>query len=122
MLLTALNKVFVASALICAMGATSAATTETHKNPFSLFASQSHALPVAIASSGSFNDVLKFAKYRVAPVIGTDNADNADNTEYSKFSMTLPRVPEPEPETYAMLLLGLGLMGVIARRRTQGDV
>jgi len=119
MLLTALNKVFVASALICAMGATSAATTETHKNPFSLFASQAHALPVAIASSGSFNDVLKFAKYRVAPVIGTDNADNA---EYSKFSMTLPRVPEPEPETYAMLLLGLGLMGVIARRRKQGDV
>ncbi len=118
MLLTALNKVFVASALICAMGATSAATTGTHKDPFSLFASQAHTLPVAIASSGSFNDVLTFAKYRVEPVIGTDSA------EYSKFSMTPPRVPEtePEPETYAMLLLGLGLMGVIARRRKQGDV
>jgi hypothetical protein len=25
--------------------------------------------------------------------------------------------PVPEPETYAMLLAGLGLMGVVARRR-----
>ena len=28
-------------------------------------------------------------------------------------------VPVPEPETYAMMLAGLGLMGVVARRRTR---
>lgn len=28
-------------------------------------------------------------------------------------------LPVPEPETYAMLLAGLGLMGVVARRRSQ---
>jgi hypothetical protein len=28
-------------------------------------------------------------------------------------------VPIPEPETYAMLLAGLGLLGVVARRRKQ---
>ena len=31
----------------------------------------------------------------------------------------LPFVPVPEPETYAMMLAGLGLMGFIARRRKQ---
>jgi len=31
----------------------------------------------------------------------------------------LPFVPVPEPETYAMLLAGLGLMGFVARRRKQ---
>lgn len=29
--------------------------------------------------------------------------------------------PVPEPETYAMLMAGLGLMGVVARRRKQGS-
>jgi len=28
--------------------------------------------------------------------------------------------PVPEPETYAMFLAGLGLIGFIARRRNQG--
>jgi hypothetical protein len=28
----------------------------------------------------------------------------------------------PEPETYAMLLAGLGLMGFVARRRKQKEV
>jgi hypothetical protein len=28
--------------------------------------------------------------------------------------------PVPEPETYAMMLAGLGLLGVVARRRKQG--
>ena len=29
--------------------------------------------------------------------------------------------PVPEPETYAMLLAGLGLMGAVARRRRQAS-
>jgi hypothetical protein len=28
-------------------------------------------------------------------------------------------VPVPEPESYAMLLAGLGLLGVVARRRAR---
>lgn len=35
------------------------------------------------------------------------------------FSVTAPTLPVPEPETYAMLLAGLGVMGVIARRRNK---
>lgn len=31
-----------------------------------------------------------------------------------------PTAPIPEPETYAMMLAGLGLMGFVARRRKQG--
>jgi hypothetical protein len=31
----------------------------------------------------------------------------------------LPPTSVPEPETYAMLLAGLGLMGFVARRRKQ---
>jgi hypothetical protein len=34
---------------------------------------------------------------------------------------TITLAPVPEPETYAMLLAGLGLMGVIARRRKAGS-
>ncbi|MGV7208705.1 collagen-binding domain-containing protein [Oxalobacteraceae bacterium A2-2] len=33
------------------------------------------------------------------------------------FTGTIPAAPVPEPETYAMLLGGLGLMGLMARRR-----
>lgn len=35
------------------------------------------------------------------------------------FTGTIPTAAVPEPETYAMLLAGLGLMGMVARRRRQ---
>ncbi len=35
----------------------------------------------------------------------------------SLLSQTLPVSPVPEPETYAMLLAGLGLMGAVVKRR-----
>lgn len=34
-----------------------------------------------------------------------------------KYTLSYTLAPVPEPETYAMFLAGLGLMGVIARRR-----
>jgi hypothetical protein len=37
---------------------------------------------------------------------------------FGVYDMTVS-VPIPEPETYAMLLAGLGLLGVVARRRKQ---
>ncbi|ELX09859.1 hypothetical protein containing PEP-CTERM anchor [Janthinobacterium sp. HH01] len=36
---------------------------------------------------------------------------------YAHVTYTYETAPVPEPETYAMLLAGLGLMGVVARRR-----
>jgi len=36
---------------------------------------------------------------------------------YAKVTYTYTIAPVPEPETYAMLLAGLGLMGAVARRR-----
>jgi hypothetical protein len=34
----------------------------------------------------------------------------------------IPPAPVPEPETFAMLLAGLGLIGAIVRRRNKGNV
>ena len=39
----------------------------------------------------------------------------SDNTEFLKISLANP---VPEPETYALMLAGLGLIGLAARRRT----
>jgi len=36
---------------------------------------------------------------------------------YAKVTYTYETAPVPEPETYAMLLAGLGLVGAVARRR-----
>ena len=33
----------------------------------------------------------------------------------------IPAAPVPEPETYALFMAGLGLMGFIARRRKNGQ-
>ena len=37
----------------------------------------------------------------------------------SRFPSDAPPSPIPEPEIYAMLAAGLGLMGIVARRRTR---
>ncbi|WP_374049964.1 FxDxF family PEP-CTERM protein [Nitrosomonas sp. sh817] len=39
--------------------------------------------------------------------------NSQSNVRYAGFEVT----PVPEPETYAMLLAGLGLVGFMARRR-----
>lgn len=49
-----------------------------------------------------------------------NNINIYDNTDWDRVVFAATAVTAvPEPETYAMLLAGLGLMGVIARRRKQ---
>lgn len=46
-----------------------------------------------------------------------------DNFRFRALASNSPLVSAvPEPQTYAMLLLGLGLMGAVARRRQSGTV
>lgn len=47
---------------------------------------------------------------------GGGRALTSDNTEFLKISLS-QSLPVPEPESYAMLLAGLGLLGVVSRRR-----
>ena len=47
----------------------------------------------------------------------TNAQDNAPDHEFAYFSTTVTAVPEPE--TFAMLLAGLGMLGAVARRRKQ---
>ncbi|MDQ5941242.1 MAG: hypothetical protein QG572_55 [Pseudomonadota bacterium] len=57
-----------------------------------------------------------------APHLKVQFLQNATDTKATGdlLSQTIPAVPEPE--TYAMLLAGLGLMGAVARRRQQTSV
>jgi len=55
--------------------------------------------------------------YYVSVVLDTKSLPQSDSLHpsWGSFHVT----PIPEPETYAMLLAGLGLMGFVARRRRQ---
>jgi len=50
-------------------------------------------------------------------VAGNANDFGMDNFRYSATVLASPVAAVPEPESYAMLLAGLGLVGTIARRR-----
>ena len=39
----------------------------------------------------------------------------------SSYGVYMSAAPVPEPETYGMLLVGLGLMGAVVRRRNKSD-
>lgn len=51
-------------------------------------------------------------------VLGYNDSATVD-TDFDDFVIGVNIAPIPEPETYAMLLAGLGLMGFVARRRKQ---
>jgi hypothetical protein len=45
--------------------------------------------------------------------------DAAGDRDYDDMGVKITVTAVPEPETYGMMLLGLGLVGTIARRRSK---
>lgn len=69
-----------------------------------------------IGSSGSTNFSFSTLVSQNAKVDFVLDAKDTDATDSSRFSATITAAV-PEPETYAMLMAGLGLLGAAARRR-----
>lgn len=67
---------------------------------------------------GSFNSIsLSNAHLDLSASGGVFSTINV--TPQNKLEFSFTAAPVPEPETYAMLLAGLGMVGAIARRRKQ---
>lgn len=73
----------------------------------------------------TFNNLIVGRTYRIvlgiAPDIFTSGtiADNSSNSILTVAFSDTPAAPVPEPETYVMLLAGLGLVGFSAKRKLQ---
>jgi uncharacterized protein YjiK len=52
-------------------------------------------------------------------LVAEQEQDGSIATELARSRLIVLTAPVPEPETYAMLLAGLGLLGFVARRRKQ---
>jgi len=58
-----------------------------------------------------------FSSLRAGLGAAASNATGGNETFFMANSTALPPTAIPEPETYAMILAGLGMLGFIARRR-----
>lgn len=83
-------------------------------------------LPTSVdttASSFSFNNLVAGAYQLIisGDVTGINFFGLGGPVGYLGTFSTSVAAPVPEPETYAMMALGLGAVGWVARRRKQGD-
>lgn len=85
--------------------------TDTH---FNYGSAQSGTLLHSYEGGGEFSESGTF----IMAVISTGGVNGNIYAEVNAFAQS-PVVAVPEPETYAMLLVGLGLLGVVAKRRRQ---
>lgn len=79
-----------------------------------------------VAIAGSSSDGGLGGGFRFLNSDGTDplTLSNAWGDWYipnMQYTATINTTPVPEPETYVMLMAGLGLMGVVMRRRKRAD-
>ena len=78
-------------------------------------------LPAAAIGSFAFDGTTGSTAHQFGPLLSGDYhyqvTVNATGTDGGAFSLTSTLAPVPEPQTYALLLAGLGVIGFVARRR-----
>lgn len=96
------------SATIALTGGATFSHTALGANEGSIF----HLLPEG------FRTDAKYLFFRAGTYDALGHATNGSNNDYLVWGVAV--TPVPEPGTYAMLLAGLGLVGLLARRRRRG--
>ena len=80
-----------------------------------VFTASSLGFPVTNGDQ-SFNQSVQFTALAGSKITSLVFASTDNAFESANFSIT----PIPEPETYALMMAGLGVMGFVARRRRKG--
>jgi hypothetical protein len=126
-LVTAVNPVFSQNFSFTAYdgrtdfaGTSGASTGLISHSQSNSFHSTSAADFAAFSANGGGNISLALAAVGASRVIGSGNFVSSITTQSGgNVSVTYNYLPVPEPETYAMMLAGLGLLG-LTRRRSNG--
>lgn len=85
-------------------------TTEKHVYGFTLYAPGSVGGEAALATDGFY--------YGLFPSGSNGGVDPANDRDIAK-AISGPAAPAPEPATWALMILGLGAVGAVARRRVR---
>lgn len=69
----------------------------------------------------TFNELVHFTAGVGSLITSLAFTSSENSFEVGRFTTTAISAPVPEPQTYALLLLGLGVMGFTARRRKKPE-